>query len=139
MTTKASVEDRLAILELLADYADAVNQRDGDAWGALWAENGVWDLGEDAGLAPIQGRAAIRAMWEAAMPAFPDVVFLAHLGKLTVTGDSAKLRSYTSEAFTDPADGNRRRDLGQYDDDLIRVDGEWRFLKRRFRYLYRGH
>jgi SnoaL-like protein len=43
MTFAGPFEDRLAIRELLDAYSDAVCSFDADAWGATWAEGGVWE------------------------------------------------------------------------------------------------
>jgi hypothetical protein len=49
MSNTGSVEDRLAIRELLEAYADAVCCVDADAWGATWAEDSVWELPDRQG------------------------------------------------------------------------------------------
>ena len=44
MPFSGPLDDRQLISELIADYRDAVNQRDDVAWGATWAEDAVWSL-----------------------------------------------------------------------------------------------
>jgi hypothetical protein len=54
-----------------------------------------------------------------------------------VEGDSGKMKSYVEEILEDN-DGNAVRVYGVYDDDVVREDGAWRFLVRRYNVLYRG-
>ncbi len=49
-------EDRLAIHELVAAYADAVTRNDAADWGALWAEDGLWELPIIPGMERVVGR-----------------------------------------------------------------------------------
>lgn len=65
MANSGPTEDRLAIREVIENYADAVTRRDGDAWAACWAEDrfikgryldrfekrdGVWKIAHRRGL-----------------------------------------------------------------------------------------
>jgi hypothetical protein len=127
--------DRLAIRELLDAYADAVTRRDAVAWGATWAGNSEWTLLDFPEIGTIRGRDAIVATWIVAMKGFPGLVFQAWPGSIEIEGDRAAMRSYTSEVH-DQA-GITKRDLGVYDDVCVRVDGEWLFERRAFRYLHR--
>jgi uncharacterized protein (TIGR02246 family) len=130
-------EDRLMIRELIDAYADAVNQRDAVAWGALWAEDASWSMPEHPGFETCHGRTAIVETWTQAMTMFAGVVFVASVGAIVVTGDRATARSYTSEVYDDP-DGVTHRDRGIYDDTLVRREGAWMFQTRRFRNIHRS-
>jgi len=138
MAFSGSLEDRAALHELLSAYADAVNQRDAEAWGALWCEDAVWSLPEESGFGTVKGREQIVDAWKGAMGYFPDVVFLATMGRIAIEGDRATMRSYTSETYHHPETGLPHLDRGQYDDELVRVGPAWKFRSRRFRHLYRG-
>jgi ketosteroid isomerase-like protein len=138
MTYTGPLEDRIAIRELLETYADAVNQKDAVVWGSTWAEDSSWSLPEESGIGTIEGRERIIETWKVAMGYFPNVVFIATTGNIRIEGNKALMRSYTSEVYDDPATGQCRRDYGQYDDELIKVDQDWKFLSRRFHYLHRG-
>ncbi len=135
MTYTGPLEDRVAIRELLETYGDAVNQRDAKVWGATWTEDGSWTLPE---METVEGRAKIVEMWTTAMSHFPGVVFLVTPGTIEIDGNTARMRSYTSEVYDDPATGQTRRDHGQYDDELVKIGGDWKFKSRRFRHLHRG-
>ena len=58
------MNDELMIRKLIEDYSDAVNQRDGAAISALWAQDGRWSVPEYEGLADVRGVNAIRSTWE---------------------------------------------------------------------------
>lgn len=119
-------EDVAAIRALHDRYADAVNRRDADAWGALWAEDAAWDLMGTR----VEGRAAIVGLWQGAMAGFAFVGFFSQLGAVAVAGDRADGRVWTHEVLEGP-DGERRP-LGRYDDLYVKRDGAWLFAERRF-------
>ncbi len=127
-------EDQLAIRALLERYCDGVNQRDADIWGSTWAEDAVWEL-PHLDMEGITGRDNIIAAWLQAMELFPFVNMMAHPGYISVAGDRATMRSYTSEVAV-MQDGTQIEPRGEYEDECVRVDGEWRFSLRRFRVLH---
>ena len=129
------LEDRLALRELLDQYADAVNQRDADAWGATWAEDSVWNLSVIEGMEDVVGRDNIVAAWTEAMKMFPFVNMMFVPGHIRVDGDRATMRSYTAEVAT-TTDGNTIRPRGQYDDDCVKIGGQWYFARRSFNSLH---
>lgn len=125
--------DRLRIRELLENYCDAVNQRDGDAWGRTWATEAVWELPHlDI---DIRGREAIVAAWEDAMKLFPFVNMMAQPGPIEFNGDRATMRSYTMEVAV-TQEGKEIRPCGEYDDECMKEDGRWVFSRRTFRVLH---
>lgn len=130
-------EDRLTIRELLETYADAVTRRDSEAWGATWAEDAEWSLPDYPELGTTKGRPAIVAMWIEAMKAYPGIMFEAWPGSIEVSGDSAVMRSYTSEVYDQ--DGITMRDRGVYEDTCVKIDGKWLFKSRSFRNIHRQH
>jgi uncharacterized protein (TIGR02246 family) len=119
-------EDVAAIRALHDLYADAVNRRDADAWGALWAEDAVWDLMGTR----VEGRAAIVGLWQGAMAGFAFVGFFSQVGAVAVAGDRAEGRVWTHEVLEN-AEGERRP-LGRYDDHYVKRGGSWLFAERRF-------
>lgn len=128
------LQDRELIRELLDNYCDAVNQRDGEAWGKTWAEDGVWQL-PHLGMDGISGREAIVAGWLEAMELFPFVHMMAQAGSIEVDGERAVMRSYTAEVAV-MQDGTEIRPRGQYDDLCILRDGQWLFAHRKFTVLH---
>ncbi|MGK2287106.1 nuclear transport factor 2 family protein [Pedomonas sp. V897] len=134
MVWTGPLEDRILIRELLDSYADAVSQRDAEAWGATWAEDSVWSLPVVEGMSEIRGKANIVAAWKQAMELFPFVQMIAVPGSIDIQGDRAYMRSYTAEVAV--RDGKEIRPRGQYDDVCVKQNGKWLFEKRVFTVLY---
>lgn len=130
MSTTGPLEDRIAIRETLEAYADAVFRRDGDAWGATWAENAEWDL---AGT-QVSGKANIVGLWTTAMKGFSFVAFFVQAAEIRIDGARAQVRSYTVEELVETG-GNFRHIVGRYDDEMVKTDGRWLFARRTYRIL----
>ena len=137
MTFTGAYEDRLAIRDLLDTYADAVNRRDADAWGATWAEEAEWSLPDYPEIGTTKGRAAIVAMWIEAMKPYPGIMFHAWPGSIEIDGNRATVRSYTSEVYD--RNDTTMRDRGVYEDICVKIDGCWLFAARSFRNIHRQH
>ena len=137
MTFTGPLEDRVAINELVVSYGDAVCRRDADAWGDLWAEDGVWRLPDIPGMEEISGKAAIVAAWIEGMKAYPFQVNRQMLSNLSVTGDSARGDTYTSEVVKD-AEGKPAHWQNLYQDEYVKRDGQWLFKSRTLKILYIG-
>lgn len=125
--------DELALRELVARYADAVNRRDAEVWKDTWTEDGVWHLfGRD-----VEGREAVFQTWQGAMGMFTFVLQLIHSGTIEVHGDKAIGRWYLSEV-AHTSQGDKLLTVGVYHDRCERDGGQWRFARRRFDVLYQG-
>ncbi len=127
-------EDRIAIADVVARYADAVNANDAVAWGATWAEECTWDLGLNRVL---QGRDEVVAFWQAAMASFESVVQVVGHGHARDEGGGA-VGSWTLFEVNRRAGANGVV-LGYYRDRYVqREGGGWLFAERRFATMYRG-
>lgn len=135
MAFTGTVEDRLAIRELLDTYADAVTRCDAQAWGATWADDAEWSLPDYPDIGTTKGKAAIVAMWVEAMKHYPGLMFEAWPGSMTIEGDRAEMTSYTAEVYDQ--NGVTKRDRGVYQDVCVKVDGRWLFQSRTFRNIHR--
>ena len=120
------LEDRIAIRELHDSYCDAVLRKDPNDWGALWTEDAVWSLmGTE-----VVGRENIVNLWNGAMSAFDAVSFLGIPGSLEVTGNTASGRYQTHEILVE--NGEPRIAGGRYDDEFVKINGQWLYSKRIF-------
>ena len=123
------------IRKLIHRYADAVCRFDPEQWTATWAPDGVWTMLRGS----IQGREEIGAKWTEIMKTFPAVVHVYYNGtcELDEASNTGTGRWYVGEFFTRP-DGETNTLYGYYDDEYVRVDGEWLFANRTLEALYRG-
>ncbi|MDE0746422.1 MAG: nuclear transport factor 2 family protein [Porticoccaceae bacterium] len=135
MPFSGSIEDRLAIRELLDIYADAVNQRDTALWASTWAEDASWKLPVIPGMENVCGKENIVTAWQTGMSMFPFIFMAFTVGGIQVDGNTATVRSYAAEVGT-TSEGEEIRPRGQYDDQLIKVDGQWLFKERIFHSMY---
>ena len=129
MAFSGPVEDRLAIHELVASYADAVSRRDADAWGLTWAEDAVWHVPEFPGLQNLTGRETIVTAWSGAMENFTKNYMSQNLGAVDIQGDRGTGTAYNHEV-ANKLDGSISQATGRYEDEYIKLDGTWFFAKR---------
>ncbi|MET0323731.1 MAG: nuclear transport factor 2 family protein [Ilumatobacteraceae bacterium] len=126
--------DSDAVRRLLYAYGDAVLARDARAWGALWTDDAVWEIGPDR---RVEGRDAIVGLWRTAMADYRHVVQLYTSSTATIDGDEAVGRAHLVELNV-PVEGDRRTLVGWYDDDYRRTAEGWRFSRRALHRLYAG-
>lgn len=126
-------EDRIAIADIVARYADAVNANDAIAWAATWAEECTWEAGPGRVL---HGRDEVTEFWQAAMASFESVVQVVGHGHAREEGSGAA-GSWTL-IEVNRRDGANGIVLGNYRDRYVRGEGSWLFAERRFTAIYRG-
>lgn len=131
MSFTGNFEDRLMIRELMDTYADGVNQRSTEIWASTWADESEWNLTVVPGMEALKGKRNIIAGWEQSMALFPFVFMAMTVGFIRVTGNTATARSYTAEVAV-MEDGTDLRPRGQYDDELVKIEGQWLFKRRKF-------
>jgi ketosteroid isomerase-like protein len=115
-----SVEDRVEIMQLVARYNQSADARDGETWARTFTEEGVFlkDGGPEA-----RGHAALAKMASGRPPsnqrhwAF-NFVIEGDGERATMLADFAALRE------------NRIELTGRYSNDLVKVDGSWKFERR---------
>ena len=134
-----ALSDRAAIEDLVGRYEWALDAGDAQAYGALFAEDGVLS----SGFAPDQnGRAAIVKLIEDlnkrfAAPSTPGgkrPMRIQHiLSNLVIDlhGDRADARSYWTEVWNPKGPGLEVRAAGHYEDQLVKRGGKWMFSHRR--------
>jgi len=125
------VEDQGAIERLLKEYGRTLDARDFAAYAALFARDGEWK----GALGAYKGPAAIQATME---KIFTDAAADIPKGKnfhvmsnfiIDVHGDRATARS-TFIFYKMNGSVPEAAVAGRYEDELIRENGAWRFLRR---------
>ena len=126
------VEDRIAIQDLIARYAWALDTGDSDSLVACFTQDAVVieEVFEDPDR--WEGHEGIRGLAHhyAASPGFPGRQH--HVSQSIVEGSGARC-SVKSFAFVTECRGEppyTLRFTGYYDDQLVKVDGEWLFKER---------
>jgi uncharacterized protein (TIGR02246 family) len=127
-----SPEDKRLIRELLETYGDAVTRQDLDAYLACWTDDGrrTGAGGECA------GKDELLAHWHGNFEAIEQMAFFTQLASIIVDGDRAFVRSYCIEVIA-PKVGDTRQLVGEYEDELVRVDDGWLFSQRSYRVALR--
>jgi len=126
------LEDREEIRNLLQEYRRTLDVRDMRAYAALFAADGSWSGKSGEATGPD----AIHDMLVAVLPDNPPAPgsTLWHwIGDpvITVDGDRATAQSLWMHVRRGEDDRPLLPTLGGYDDELIREDGRWRFLRRK--------
>jgi ketosteroid isomerase-like protein len=129
----STLQDELALRNLMSRYVDAVHRRDTEAWAATWDDNGCWSvMGSD-----VIGKPAIVALWEQMMGGFEFAVMMPASCLFSIDGDTASGHWYLQE-FTRDAAGNGSTILSRYRDTYSRRDGQWLYQSRRYDFIYHG-
>ncbi len=119
------IEDREAIKELKARYcAICDDDHNPDAITTLFVEDGIWECG-DFGKA--QGHAAIRKLFQG----FQQLIsFSQHKVMnpiMDIDGNQAKVTWYFLGPFTFRKENEAKWTAVRYEDDYVKVNGEWKF------------
>src|SRR6478735_10209537 len=127
------LEDREQILELLTAYGATLDRHDFAAFGQLFAEDAQYGAGAGP---PTRGRAAIQAQLEKQITGNPANLpppnsHLSFNPSIRIQGDFATAHSLGAYVAPDPATKTTRMVFFvSYDDQFVRRDGRWQFLKR---------
>lgn len=129
-----AVEDRLAIMELEAEYARAWDAADGAAWAAVFTDDGVFDARPVGDMAEnvVRGRAALTTYCDHVSTLYRGLHFM-HLPRLRIDGERAVARlhfQWTGLFHARPNHTGRRETIGYYDVTYRRVGEEWRIAYR---------
>jgi ketosteroid isomerase-like protein len=118
------------IRELHETYSDAVIRQDLETYLACWSEDGrrTGTGGE------CSGKAELRSHWMGIFGAIEQMAFFPQLASISVDGERATARSYCLE-FMKLRDGGSRQVVGEYTDELVRVDGRWVFSHRHYQVM----
>jgi ketosteroid isomerase-like protein len=123
--TVRELADREAIRDLARRYAHCVWSKDVGGAVALFAEDGVMDPGDRP---PIRGRAALREAYQG-MVGGAELQPFVHNHVIELRGDYATGNCYLD--LRGSQDGRSMIGAGYYDDEYVRVGGEWKFRSRK--------
>ena len=121
----ADVADKLAIQELFARYAHAIDDLDPVAWVACFTADGIFQVGTRA----MQGAAALRGYADVHVREIRCRHMMSNF-LYTVRGDEAAGQC-SMLATLATAGGYRIFAQGRYVDRLVRQDGVWRIAHRK--------
>lgn len=120
--------------ELVARFDDAVNRRDLAEFRVLWADEGVWEIGEPRPLA-VSGASTIAETWSQALAGTEWLFRGSFAGVTVINGDEATGRWPCVETVTFK-NGRGYDNRAFYSDAYVRRDGRWLFLRRHYNYLW---
>ena len=122
-----TLEDIEAIRRLKARYCYYRDgNHDADNILELFVEDAVWDGGMRGGA---EGREAIRDFFVKASQRLPFTVHMVLNPAIEVDGDAARGSWYMFMACTYAAGDRAVWGSGRYDEEYVRVDGEWKFRR----------
>ncbi|GMG88396.1 nuclear transport factor 2 family protein [Biformimicrobium ophioploci] len=128
-----SLEDEIALRNLMARYTDAVNRNDGASWINCWADNASWDL---MGLI-VTGQDNILNLWQRMMSNFEFALLMPSSCHFEVNGNSATGHWYLHE-YTRSKEGDAITILSRYQDSYIKENGKWLYQTRKYELIYNG-
>ena len=139
-------QDRAEIDDLLARYLFAMDYNDFDSYAGMFTEDGTLEFARGAVTGRDNIRAAAKGFKEAIAGIYTDVdgnpAVLRHVlahSAIRVEGDKAWHTGFWFECANDGPRGESGRltptmgTFGVYEDELVRVDGEWLFAYRNIR------
>ena len=121
-------EDELAVRDLAARYADAVNRRDAEGMAALFASDGII---EKPGFGdPVQGKEKILKRYKRLQRERDFLAQMIQSGVVEIEGKTAKARWWFSEIKNIRDSDQWLYMIGVYQDQAIKLDAGWRFARR---------
>lgn len=131
MPEQLTVAERQGVVDLIAEYAHALESGDLDGYVETFAPNGVFEIGGER----YEGRQAIRdlvahlyAIGQDGPGGNRHILGLPHI---TGTVEGCAARTYVLIASGANRPGTPVQTIGQYHDRIALSDGRWRFVHRR--------
>ena len=128
------MEEEAAIRNLAARFADACMVADFETFKILWAPGGQWTIHEPF-LMTAEGIESIDNMVRTLRKGRGFFVQFVHSGVISINGDTATVRWIMQEASKGPEE-HYYHNYAVYMDNIVKTDGEWRFLSRDYHYMW---
>lgn len=132
---KTNVADIIEIQNLGYKFADSANRKDYEAFAALWAEEGVWQIGDPINVR-FDSKASISKAISKMLGLWDFFVQLPHAPVIEINGDRATSRWTVNEVARTADKSHGNYNLSMYNDELVRRNGQWLYTKREYRTLY---
>jgi SnoaL-like domain len=129
------VKDELEIRGLAEKFSDAANRKDGEAFQALWAKDATWKIGPPINM-EFKGKDSMGPSVTHMLGLWDFFVQLSGPGVVTINGDKATARFYVNEIARKADDKSGNYNLSMYDDELVKENGKWVFIKRTYNTIY---
>jgi hypothetical protein len=130
------LEDKLAILQVVAGYGPSVDGGAVEEAGSLWTIDSWYDTDSSPAASVPHGRAGIEGAAERFRDEPVGIAHISHLPIIRVDGDRATAVNH-SNTFDQDGDGFRIGRVSSNRWDLVRVDGTWQ-IERRVNRLLNG-
>jgi len=126
------LSDREQIRDLLHEYGRSFDERRLEDYANLFAEDGEWSAGSIVARGPAEVLAMVTKAAEA-IPAPPGCRNFHVMTNMMIEVDGDRATAWSRFSFIEPgADGSRNfSGSGVYDDELVRRNGRWMFLRRK--------
>jgi ketosteroid isomerase-like protein len=129
------VKDELEIRSLAEKFSDAANRKDGEAFQSLWAKDAIWKIGPPINM-EFKGKENMGASVTHMLGLWDFFVQLSGPGVVIINGDKTTARFYVNEIARKTDDKSGNYNLSMYEDELVKENGKWVFIKRSYNTIY---
>jgi SnoaL-like domain len=135
MTGLMVLKDEMEIRALADKFSDAANRVDAAAFQSLWAQGAIWKIGPPINL-EFRGKENMGISISHMLGLWDFFVQLTGPGVILLNGEKATARFYVNEIARKSDDKTGNYNLSMYEDELIKENGKWVFLKRTYHTIY---
>ena len=129
------LKDEMEIRALADKFSDAANRIDAEVFQALWSKDGIWKIGPPINM-EFKGKENMAASVSHMLGLWDFFVQMNGPGVVTINGDKATARFYLNEIARKADDKSGNYNLSMYEDELVKENGKWLFLKRSYHTIY---
>ena len=125
-------EDRAQIHHLLVDYGRTLDARDFDGFAALFARDGVYVAGGGRSVSGAQAGVAMRRTFAENALGFAEPNYHLFFNETVEFSGPDRASASSQSLYMAPDEGGAPRAamMAQYDDQLVREGGRWKFARR---------